>query len=216
MTPDVDEIVERLRREPDVALATALLDQRNVAGFGNVYAIELPFIAAVSPNQPIGAIEGLEVLVGVGVALIRTNAARGPQNTTGRRLNTPDHWIYARRGRPCPICATTLDGYDRTRQSVGTRRGVVPELPTPGDDTLRRRGAHLQAVGTTSGPTGTDVPAGRLNLTQPLTVTTAVIHGWMRHMNMCVPGDRPDTFRSLTRGTLRWHATWLQSAAADR
>ena len=111
VTPDVDEIVGRLRREPVVALATALLDQRNVAGFGNVYAIELPFIAAVSPNQPVGAIAGLEVLVGAGVALIRTNAARGPQNTTGRRLNTPDHWIYARRGRPCPICATTLEGY---------------------------------------------------------------------------------------------------------
>jgi endonuclease VIII len=110
--PDVEEVADRLGREPDAPLATALLEQRNVAGFGNVYAIEVPFIAGVSPNQSVGTIEGLEALVGVGVALIRTNAARGPQNTTGRRLNTPDHWIYARRGRPCPICATTLDGYE--------------------------------------------------------------------------------------------------------
>ena len=109
--PDIDEITDRLRSEPNAALATALLDQRNVAGFGNVYAIEVPFICGVSPNQPVGAISGLEDLVGVGVALIRTNAARGPQNTTGRRLTTADQWIYARRGRPCPICGTTLDGY---------------------------------------------------------------------------------------------------------
>jgi endonuclease-8 len=54
----------------------------------------------------------LEALVGIGTALIRTNAERGPQNTTGRRLTTPDHWIYARRGRPCPICSTTLDGWE--------------------------------------------------------------------------------------------------------
>jgi endonuclease-8 len=110
--PDLDEVVERLQRDPAAVLATALLDQRNVAGFGNIYAIEVPYITGVSPNQPVGAIEGLADLVGLGTALIRTNADRGPQNTTGRRLTTADHWIYGRRGRPCPICGTTLDGWD--------------------------------------------------------------------------------------------------------
>jgi endonuclease VIII len=110
--PDIDDIVHRLQDDPSAALATALLDQRNVAGFGNVYAVEVPFIAGVSPNQPVGSIEGLQDLVGAGAALIRTNAERGPQNTTGRRLATPDHWIYAKRGRECPICASTLDGWD--------------------------------------------------------------------------------------------------------
>ncbi|MEP7201017.1 MAG: DNA-formamidopyrimidine glycosylase family protein [Ilumatobacteraceae bacterium] len=108
--PDLEEVIERLQHDPLAPLAAALLDQRNVAGFGNVYAVEVPFIAGVSPNQPIGAIQGLQVLVGTGTALIRTNAERGPQNTTGRRLATPDQWIYAHRGRPCPICGTTLDG----------------------------------------------------------------------------------------------------------
>ena len=110
--PDLDEVVDRMNRRPEVALAAALLDQQNVAGFGNVYAIEVPFVAGVSPNQPVGSIEGLDQLVGLGAAVIRTSAERGPQNTTGRRLNTADHWIYARRGRPCPICATTLDGFE--------------------------------------------------------------------------------------------------------
>jgi endonuclease VIII len=110
--PDLGEIVARLRREPQQRLAAALLDQRNVAGFGNVYAVELPFIAGVSPNQPVTTIDGLERLVGLGAAVIRTNAERGPQNTTGRRLASADHWIYAKRGRPCPLCATTLDGWE--------------------------------------------------------------------------------------------------------
>jgi endonuclease-8 len=121
--PDIDEVVSRMQRQPDVALAAALLDQRNVAGFGNIYAIEVPFIAAVSPNQSVGSIEGLDQIVGLGAAIIRTSAERGPQNTTGRRLNTADHWIYGRRGRPCPICATTLDGYDE-RQSPWRRVSV--------------------------------------------------------------------------------------------
>ena len=121
--PDIAEVVERLCREPDAALAAALLDQRNVAGFGNIYAIEMPFVAGVSPNQQIGSIEGLEQLVGLAAAVIRTSAERGPQNTTGRRLNAADHWIYGRRGRPCPICATVLDGYDE-RQSPWGRVSV--------------------------------------------------------------------------------------------
>jgi endonuclease-8 len=110
--PDLDEAVERLLAAPDIALAAALLDQRNIAGFGNVYAIEVPFIVGVSPNQPVGAIEGLDAIVALGTAIIRTNAERGPQNTTGRRLAAADHWVYGHRGRPCPICSATLDGYD--------------------------------------------------------------------------------------------------------
>lgn len=118
-SPDLAEVVERLRRDPHAALAAALLDQRNVAGFGNVYAIEVPFIVGVSPNQPIGSIDGLDAIVGVGTALIRTNARRGPQNTSGRRLATADHWIYTRRGRPCPICSASLDGYDERHSPWG-------------------------------------------------------------------------------------------------
>lgn len=121
--PDLGEIVARLRREPQERLATALLDQRNVAGFGNVYAIEVPFVAGVSPNQSVGSIDGLEHLVGLGAAVIRANAERGPQNTTGRRLATADHWVYAKRGRPCPICATTLDGWEE-RESPWRRVSV--------------------------------------------------------------------------------------------
>jgi len=110
-SPDVGEIVARLTHDPASPLAGAMLDQRNVAGFGNLYAVELPFIVGVSPNQPIGSVTGLADLVGLGAAVIRTNARRGPQNTTGRRLSTDEHFIYPKRGRPCPICATRLDGW---------------------------------------------------------------------------------------------------------
>ena len=105
--------------DPDEPLGGALLDQRNVAGFGNVYAVELPFIVGVSPDQPIGTVDGLRGLLALGAAVIRTNAERGPQNTTGRRLHAADHWIYARRGRPCPLCGTVLDGRDERESAWG-------------------------------------------------------------------------------------------------
>jgi endonuclease VIII len=110
--PDLVEALDRLTEAADEPLAGALLDQRIVAGFGNVYAVELPFLVGVSPSQPVGTIAGLAGLLGLGAAVIRTNAARGPQNTTGRKLAIADHWIYGHRGRRCPVCAATLDGWD--------------------------------------------------------------------------------------------------------
>src|SRR5918995_796674 len=78
--PDLDEVLDRLHEAVDEPLAGALLDQRIAAGFGNVYAVELPFVVGVAPQQPVGSITGLDGLLALGTAMIRTNAARGPQN----------------------------------------------------------------------------------------------------------------------------------------
>lgn len=110
VAPDPDAVAARLRADPDAPLAAALLDQRNVAGFGNVYAVELPFIVGISPNQPVGGIDGLDGLLRIGTPMIRQHAAKGPRNTTGRRLNQPDHFVYGRQS--CPTCATRLASWD--------------------------------------------------------------------------------------------------------
>ena len=117
--PDLGEALDRIVADPPRPLAAALLDQRNVAGFGNLYAVELPFVVGVSPNQPVGTTTGLDTLLALGAAVIRANARRGPQNTTGRRLAHDDHWIYGRRHRPCPVCATPLDGWAERRSPWG-------------------------------------------------------------------------------------------------
>ncbi|MEK7423080.1 MAG: DNA-formamidopyrimidine glycosylase family protein [Actinomycetota bacterium] len=112
VAPDVVVVTMRLQRDRDAPLGGALLDQRNVAGFGNVYAVELPFIVGVSPFQPVGTISDLDGLIRIGTPMIRLHARLGPRNTTGRRLATADHFVYGRRGRACPFCATILDGCD--------------------------------------------------------------------------------------------------------
>lgn len=130
--PDLDAVETRILRQPELPLAGALLDQRSVAGFGNVYAVEVPFICGVSPFQAVASIEGLDQLLRVGAALIRTNATRGPRNTTGRRLDTSQHWVYGGRGQPCPICATTLRGLSETISPWGR---VTTWCPTCQPDT---------------------------------------------------------------------------------
>lgn len=139
--PDLAEVTARLQRDGAAPLAGALLDQRNVAGFGNVYAVELPFVSGVSPNQPIGSIAGLDDLVAVGTAMIRGHAVRGPRNTTGRNLHRPEHWVYGRAGGRCPICATRVDSWSEL-DSPWRRNSVwcpscQPELPAVAVDTAR-------------------------------------------------------------------------------
>lgn len=108
--PDAALVADRLIANGDRPLAGAILDQRNVAGFGNVYAVEVPFIAGVSPHQPVDSIEDLTSLVAAGSALIRTNMGRSHRNTTGRKLHTTNLWVYGHRGRPCPLCSAKLEG----------------------------------------------------------------------------------------------------------
>ncbi len=129
--PDLGEIVDRFGEQPDALLAAAMLDQQIVAGFGNVYAVEVPFIVGVSPSQPVGTIDGLDHLVAVGAALIRTiTRLGGPRNTTGRSLRAPNHWVYGRRGRPCPLCGTADRRLRGTRVSVAAGGQLVPVVST--------------------------------------------------------------------------------------
>lgn len=93
-------------------LGAALLDQTLVAGFGNIYAVEVPFITGISPFQPVMTISDSHRLLAVGAALIRTNAQLGPQNTTGRNLHLTEHWVLSGRRRRCPICGGPLDRID--------------------------------------------------------------------------------------------------------
>lgn len=112
-TLDLEAAGDRLATAEADPLGAALLDQKHIAGFGNIYAVEVPFICGLSPFTPVGEIEGLDQLVAIGAALIRTNASLGPQNTTGRKLNTSDRWILDSPRRDCGLCGEpirTADG----------------------------------------------------------------------------------------------------------
>lgn len=101
---DLELATAQARRDPPRHLSAALLDQRNIAGFGNIYAVDTPFICGVSPFTRVGDVDDLGALIAIGAALIRTNAVRGPQNTTGRRLHLTEHWMLNIKRRDCPLC----------------------------------------------------------------------------------------------------------------
>lgn len=108
--PDWDEAeaLRRLRVEPDRDLTTALLDQRNLAGIGNMYAAELCFTSGLHPGTPVGEVTDLGRLVRRAKQMLTVNAERAVQSTTGNLRPRERMWVYRRDKSPCRRCGTPI------------------------------------------------------------------------------------------------------------
>ncbi|MFG3226797.1 DNA-formamidopyrimidine glycosylase family protein [Kitasatospora sp. NPDC048194] len=108
--PDWDpvEAVRRLLARPGRPLAEALLDQRNLAGIGNVYANELCFVAGLTPWTAVGELPHPDRLVERAQQMLEANKLRSGHITTGDTRPGHRHWVYGRAGRPCPRCVTAV------------------------------------------------------------------------------------------------------------
>ncbi|MEV7526049.1 DNA-formamidopyrimidine glycosylase family protein [Streptomyces sp. NPDC091371] len=103
-----------LLSDPARPLGEALLDQRNLAGIGNVYKAELCFLAQVTPWTPVGALPDPEAtlprLTAAAHRLLAANAGDTPRrrNTTGSRRPGQDLFVYGRTHAPCLRCGTPV------------------------------------------------------------------------------------------------------------
>jgi endonuclease VIII len=106
---DIDEAARRMTAEPQRPLVAVLLDQRCVAGFGNLWANELCFLRGHSPWTPVDSVD-VHALLELGARAL-THSATVPgamQVTTGVRRKGEQHWVAGRAGRPCLRCGTTV------------------------------------------------------------------------------------------------------------
>jgi endonuclease-8 len=101
---DVDEVRRRARsRPPDLPIGELLLDQRVVAGIGNIWRCESLFVERRNPWQAQSALtdDELDRLVLTASRLMR--AQLGPW-----RPENGQRWVYGRSGRPCRRCGTPI------------------------------------------------------------------------------------------------------------
>ncbi|HEY7732349.1 MAG TPA: DNA-formamidopyrimidine glycosylase family protein [Gaiellaceae bacterium] len=100
---DVGELAGRVRAAgPERPLGEVLLDQRVLAGIGNLWMAESLHRACVSPFLTVGDTTAAELTLALETArgLMRASIA-------GRR---PGRAVYRRSGRPCPRCGRTVSG----------------------------------------------------------------------------------------------------------
>ena len=103
---DLDVARANLLAAPDRGIGNALLDQRNLAGIGNVYKSEVCFIARVNPATPVGQVPDLDYLLAESARLLQLNKATWRRNTTG--IDRAPLWVYSRGGQPCRVCGAQI------------------------------------------------------------------------------------------------------------
>ncbi|MFL2001109.1 DNA-formamidopyrimidine glycosylase family protein [Microbacterium sp. A1-JK] len=105
---DAAEAVRRVSADSRAA-HVALLDQRNVAGFGNVYANEMLFVRGLAPTTPATEID-VAALIDLGARMIRANLPRPERTFTGDTRPGRRFWVYGRDGKACRRCGTLVRG----------------------------------------------------------------------------------------------------------
>lgn len=128
---DADEAARRLGAQPARPIGEALLDQRNLAGVGNVYRAELCFLSGVSPFTPVDAAGDLRALADLAHRALAANREHIGHVTTGDPRPGRQNWVYGRAGRPCRRCGTPV-----RRTETGEPKRVVFWCPAcqPADD----------------------------------------------------------------------------------
>ena len=114
---DAAEAVRRLERSAARPIGEALLDQRNLAGIGNLFKSEVLFLRGVSPWNQVSEVKDLPKMVDLARRLLDANKARIGQVTTGDTTPGRQTWVYGRQGAPCRRCGTQIrkrtDGAER-------------------------------------------------------------------------------------------------------
>ncbi|MGV1003961.1 MAG: DNA-formamidopyrimidine glycosylase family protein [Candidatus Nanopelagicales bacterium] len=105
---DESQAVAKLLVDPARPIGEALLDQRNLAGIGNLYKNELCFLTGVHPSAPTSAVADLARLVARAKQLLEANKERTAQATTGDLRKGRQHWVYRRERQPCRRCGAFI------------------------------------------------------------------------------------------------------------
>jgi endonuclease-8 len=103
LAPELDEaaFLRRLRADdPSRPIGDALLDQRTIAGIGNVWKAEGCFAAGVDPWRATGEVTDAEAL-----AIVRACRPRMQRSVAGAH---EPRSVYGAAGRPCPRCGGTI------------------------------------------------------------------------------------------------------------
>ncbi|HLI15617.1 MAG TPA: bifunctional DNA-formamidopyrimidine glycosylase/DNA-(apurinic or apyrimidinic site) lyase [Acidimicrobiales bacterium] len=109
-------LLRRLLARRRTSLKAFLLDQRAVAGIGNLYADEICFAARLAPGRrtdSLSAREAARLAAAIAEVLSAAVAARGSSLRDGRYRDLGGepgayqdrHAVYGRAGAPCPRCA---------------------------------------------------------------------------------------------------------------
>ena len=105
---DAQEALRRLLSAAQRPVGLALLDQRNLAGIGNIYRNELCFLGGVHPRTRVGGVTALPRIVELAKRLLEANKDRSRSTTGGPARGDAALWVYGLAGKPCKRCGSLI------------------------------------------------------------------------------------------------------------
>lgn len=111
---DRDEAARRVHAEGDRPIGDVVLDQRVVAGLGNIFKLEGLFLARIDPRRAAASVTPaeLDLLWTELIPLMWRGTERyGKTTTTPPDLQQAGHghWVYRRQRKPCLRCTTPIE-----------------------------------------------------------------------------------------------------------
>ncbi len=116
---DAEDAIRRFRGRSTRSIADALINQRIVAGAGNVFKSELLFLCGIDPFARVADVtdDELRALLAAGQKYLRANVQdstgtittyTGFRRTTGKMDPADRLYVYGRARRPCRKCGTFI------------------------------------------------------------------------------------------------------------
>ena len=146
---------------PDAEIGVVLLNQRVMAGLGNVYKSEVPFAAGVNPFRQMRTITAreMDVMAEVSQRYMKANvvdgAADGIVTYSGNRrtthsMNAGDRlWVYGRQGQECRRCGAHVMMRKQGEQVRSTYwcPGCQPWIAADGQSEVAPVGGQVKMLG---------------------------------------------------------------------
>lgn len=173
---DEDEARRRILARPTEEIGEVLLNQRVLAGAGNVFKSEILFMARVHPFRRVSSLttEEVDEVLRISRKLLLANVAAkkgdgivtsfGSRRTTGRADRSQRLYVYSRGGEPCRKCGAPI-AFDRQGDNARVTYWCPlcqPEAASPFSSPLLRQQAMATPPGLRAKPTGSSpmAPAG--------------------------------------------------------
>lgn len=127
---DEDEATRRLRELPDEEVGNALMNQKVIAGVGNVFKSEICFACGIHPFRKVATLTVSEIQCLLDTARkqlaanVLESSMDGPVTYSDSRQtrSAMDEgarlWVYRRKGKPCRRCGTAIQ---MQKQGLGAR-----------------------------------------------------------------------------------------------
>ncbi|SNS92775.1 DNA-(apurinic or apyrimidinic site) lyase /endonuclease VIII [Granulicella rosea] len=157
----IARLKEYAREHPAAEIAVVLLNQRVLAGLGNVYKSEVAFAAGVNPFRAMSTIKDreFEVMADVAQRWMKANVVDGAgdgivtyagnRRTTHAMDRSDRLWVYGRQGQECRRCGAIVEMRKQGEQARSTYwcPSCQPWVPVAGQSTVAPVGNTVKLKG---------------------------------------------------------------------